>query len=323
MKKVTLLSFASILIIGISSYISKQESTLSVSDILFDLGDTKPLHYISSIDEKKVEIGKALYFEGSYDGSKRISKHYVCSNCHNTVREDPDLTKSNPETRLKYAAEKQIPFLQGTTMYGVVNRTTWYNDDYEKKYGDLVIASRDTLENAIQLCAEVCSQGRRLESWELEAFIHYFWTLQMNMDDLDLSSKEKEIINKKEEGAIDLIKSKFLSGSPATFIGPLPVENRKYGEGASVENGAIIFRQSCLECHSPEKDITNLKLEDNRLTKKLLKSKMRTNKDLSIYKIIRAGTHPIEGYKPYMPHYTKERLSDKQIEDLAAYIKSK
>jgi len=323
MKKISLVLLIAILLIGGSSYVLKKEDSLSISEVLFDLGESKPLHYVSSIDEKKVEIGKALYFEGSYNKSKRISKHYVCANCHNTVREDPDLTKSNPETRLKYAAENKIPFLQGTTMYGVVNRSTWYNDDYEKKYGDLVIASRDSLGNAIQLCAEVCSQGRRLEPWELEAFIHYFWTLQMNMDDLDLSSKEKEIIHNKEEGAIDLIKSKFLSGSPATFISPLSIKDRKYGEGGSVENGAIIFRQSCLECHAPEKDITNLKLEDNRLSKKLLKSKMKTNKDLSIYKITRAGTHPIEGYKPYMPHYTKERLSDKQIEDLAAYIKSK
>ena len=28
------------------------------------------------------------------------------------------------------------------------------------------------------------------------------------------------------------------------------------------------------------------------------------------------------GYKPYMPNYTKERLSDKQLEDLMAYIKN-
>ena len=75
--------------------------------------------------------------------TKKQSKHFVCTSCHNIVREDPDLSNPNPQDRLIYSEEQGIPFLQGTSLYGAVNRERYYNDDYYKKYGDLVIAARD------------------------------------------------------------------------------------------------------------------------------------------------------------------------------------
>ena len=41
-----------------------------------------------------------------------------------------------------------IPFLQGTALYGAVNRTSFYNGDYEKKYGSLVSKARNDLREA-------------------------------------------------------------------------------------------------------------------------------------------------------------------------------
>ena len=50
---------------------------------------------------------------------------------------------------------------RGTTFYGITNRETWYNDDYYKKYGDLVKPANENLVEAVQLCAMECSQGVR------------------------------------------------------------------------------------------------------------------------------------------------------------------
>ena len=48
----------------------------------------------------------------------------------------------------------------------------------------------------------------------------------------------------------------------------------------------------------------------------------KTNKK-SIYEITRTGTQPKKVKKTYMPLYTYEKLTDKQLEDLAAYLNHK
>ena len=275
----------------------------TVAEFLFQLGEPKPVHFIADLDQEKIRIGKELFLYGTSthsDGSQsnRISKHYVCSSCHNNVKEDPNLANPNPVARLTFAKEKNIPFLQGTTMYGVVNRETWYNGDYKEKYGDLVIPARDTLTNAIQLCAKECSQGRLLEDWELEAFLHYFWSIQLTLEDLGLSTEEKELINQHKDTAVVVLKSKFAPVSEATFIPALTPDERTYGKTGNADLGKVIYNQSCLHCHDPKARITNLKLEDNKLSHQLLKSMLKKTSELSVYEIIRRGTYPIIGYKP-------------------------
>ena len=83
-----------------------------------------------------------------------ISKYYVCTTCHNLEIEDPDLRVSDPETRLTFAKENDLPFLQGSTFKGIVNRESWYNDDYVKKYGDekIEIAHKDFTGGYSTLC---------------------------------------------------------------------------------------------------------------------------------------------------------------------------
>ena len=97
-------------------------------------------------------------------GCGKQSKHFVCTSCHNIQKEDPDLSIADPQARLEYARDMELPYLPGTTLYGAVNRTSFYNGDYEKKYGDLVKPARNNLREAIQLCAVECSQGRALRS---------------------------------------------------------------------------------------------------------------------------------------------------------------
>lgn len=298
-------------------------SNSSIVKVLMDQGVGKPLHYLGEIDEEKRKAGEDLFINGRaiIDGkmTSRISKHYECISCHNNVIEEQFLSSPGPESRVSFAKEKGIPFLQGTSLYGTVNRKTWYNGDYEKKYGSLVISSRDTLANAIQLCAEVCSQGRRLSEGELEAFMHYFWSLEYTLEDLGITPSELE----KQTDKVAFIESKYLNHSPATFVKAISYDDRKLGEGADATVGETIYKQSCMHCHSAKSSKTNLKLDEDILSYKYLAKATKKHSPESIYRIVRGGTYPIEGYKPYMPHYTKERLSDQQVEDLVAFILSK
>ena len=312
--------------------VEKIQSTTKVIDVINELGGEMPLHFIPSnqLDSSKVKFGYSLVTTGFMTpDSKRQSKHFVCTDCHNIGREDPDLTKSNPDARLKYVAEKKIKFLPGTTLYGTVNKKQWYNEDYFKKYGELVVPARDTLENAIQLCATVCSQGRELDKTEMDAVMHYFNSIGYTLQDLNLTDSEKSFVSKTissnptdadKEDAIRIIKSKYLDYSPATFMDPQSIEVRKLGVNGNVNRGKKIYDLSCMTCHK-EGGVTNYKLSNEQLTHKHLKFWSNTNKVFSIYNITRKGTYSKNGYKPYMPNFTKERMSDQQLEDLMAYIK--
>lgn len=307
---------------------SKEEKVL---DVLYSLEAKMPLHYIpkNKLDSIKIKQGFNLVTTGytepnnsTYFNSPQ-SKHFVCTDCHNIQREDPDLTKSNPETRLSYVYENDLKFLPATTLYGTVNKNHWYNEDYFKKYGDLVTPARDTLENAIQLCAVVCSQGRALNDTEMEATLHFLNSIGYSLEELNLSKAEQVKIlvseNDTKKEAIEMIKSKYLDYSPATFMKPQKIAERGLGKNGNRVNGKKIYELSCMTCHK-EDGVTNYKLHNDKLTHKHLKYWANTHKVFSVYDITRKGTYSKNGYKPYMPNYTKERLSDQQLEDLMAYI---
>ncbi len=310
------------------------EESDKVLDVLWQLHDEMPEDYINigNLNTQLINQGKNLVTTGflnpnSKNKDKKQSKHFVCTDCHNIQREDPDLTKSHPENRLDYVVKNKIKFLPATTLYGTINKNHWYNGDYSKKYGELVEPARDTLKNAIQLCAVVCSQGRLLNKNELEAVILFLNDRSYRIKDLNLLENEKQHIaeaissgnTKKQKEAIKLIKSKYLDYSPATFMKPQEIDNRSFGIKGNPETGKQIFELSCLTCHK-EGGVTNYKLHDDKLTHKHLKYWANTHKVFSVYDITRKGTYSKNGYKPYMPNYTKQRLSDQQLEDLMAYI---
>lgn len=304
----------------------------AVADVLLQLGDEPVSHYPdTTLKGVSVEAGRGIMLTGfapTPDGGKtnKQSKHYVCTACHNIEKEDPDLSVSDPQARLEYARDNGLPFLQGTALYGAVNRTSFYNGDYEQKYGSLVEPARDDLREAIQLCATECSQGRALEPWEMESVLAYLWTIGLKMDDLILSGEEKGQINQALKGkgdavsAIQLIKSKYLSGSPATFVAP--PEDRKAGyevDTTDVENGRLVYELSCLHCHENER-YSFFRLDDSKLTFQHLAKHFPRYTEYSVYQVGRYGTSPVPGSKPYMPNYTLEKLSHQQMEDLRAYI---
>jgi mono/diheme cytochrome c family protein len=306
----------------------------SVEDVLVELG-ARPMSHEADVTIPGVsaEIGEQIVLSGitSYiDGKKtsKQSKHFVCTSCHNVQREDPDLAQADPQARLEYGAEHGIPFLPGTTLYGAVNRSTFYNGDYEKKYGDLVKPARNDLREAIQLCAIECSQGRLLEEWELESVLEYLWTLELKIQDLQLTEAELGKVqralqtreNRRE--ARELLQSKFLPGSPATFV--TPPENRKEGYAYEGDpgNGKMIYEQGCLHCHQNER-YSFFNLDDTDYSFDHLANHIDRYTRYSIYQVIRWGTQPHPGKRAYMPNFTLEKMSHQQVEDLRAYIEQR
>ncbi len=306
-----------------------------VSSVLMALGADAPEHYIGTTDMEKLGLGKDIVITGSTylpDGSQsqRVSEHFVCVDCHNILPEAPFADVNDPESRLSYAMETNLPYLPGSTLYGITNRTSWFNGDHEKKYGkELIAPTRNDLREAIQLCSKECSTGRHLEDWELEAVLHYLNGLELKMRDLNLSEEELESIgangqsDEQKAQNIRLLRSKYIQGYPATLVKEKPKKERGMGEEGDLDRGKYIYEKSCLHCHSPEKTVTDRTVfgtgEDQK-DLKWLASYFKKSNGGSIYWITRHGTESKDHIPQYMPIYSKEKLSDSQIEDLAMYI---
>ena len=310
-----------------------------VEEALIKLGDSAYNHHIADLDPKKAEMGKDLVFKGftTYNGkkSKRISPYFVCTDCHNTKRETglerglgmAHPKDNDPEKRLAYAIKNDLPFLPGSTLWGIYNRTSFYNGDYRKKYAGLVDKAKDDLPEAIQVCSQYCSSGRSLKDWELEAMMHYFKSEELKIKDLGLFPNIKKNLLKyqsldsgEKRSLIYSIKDEYFQSYPANFSYTMPKDKRGYGENGNPKAGKELFERSCLHCHG-EKRVTYLGLDNSKLTGKFFLKYMKGYRDQSLYQIIRWGTYPKSGRKQYMPQYSKEKMSDDQIEDLIAYMK--
>lgn len=304
-----------------------------LAKVLILLGEEAPKHYLSEIDPELARMGKEMVYEGRTkrsDGSysNYISGIFVCTDCHNQVKEDPNPATPDPESRLDYAIENNLPFLQATTFHGMVNRESWYNDDYVKKYGDWIAPAKESLYESTQLCARECSSGRTLEEWEAEAINHYYWTLQLRLSDLNLSEEELLLVNKAvrgdsndQEAAIGMLKSKYMLASPARFVEP--PEDRKAGypntEVGDPAKGEAVFTKSCTHCHHYGGP-SLFTMEANRKTGKLFMKHLERDTPFALYDIVRHGTYAEPGHRQYMPLYTLDRMSHQQLEDLRAYL---
>jgi hypothetical protein len=168
-----------------------------VAEALRLLGAPPPAHLPNlSIPGVSAQAGEDLVLYGvarkpGGGATRKQSKHFVCTACHNVQRDEPTLRFDDPQARLEYVKEKGLPYLPGSSLYGVVNRETFYNGDYEKKYGQLVEIARRDLREAIQICAVECSQGGPLNDWEMESVLAYLWTIDLKLADLDLDQAGK------------------------------------------------------------------------------------------------------------------------------------
>ena len=300
-------------------------------EVQLALGEQAPQHYIK-IDSQLARKGEEIVRFGRTSGpngkrTRYVSKYYACTSCHNLEIEDPDLRVSDPAARLSYAKDSGLPFLQGTTFKGIVNRETWYNDDYVKKYGDekIEIAHKD-LRESIQLCAIECSQGRSMEDWEIEAVLAYYWTLQFTLDDLQLDADDLQKLNTlahDPNNHPDLrtwLRSFYNNKSPAHFYDAPPDKRTGYeGLVGNAQLGKDIYELSCLHCHKAE-GVSHYILDHSKFSFRHLQKMIDKDSHFSLYQIIAYGTYAIPGHRPYMPHYPEERMSKQQVEDLRAYV---
>lgn len=276
------------------------------------------------------ELGERLVLEGIGSGGGRQSVHFKCTSCHNVVREDPVLNNPDPSARLAYAEAQDLPFLPGTTLWGAINRESYYNGDYDKKYGDLVKAARRDLRGAIQLCATECAQGDALNEVEMESVIAYLHTLSLTLEDVGPAAPPLDRINKainspedemRRETIIRDLRRNYLVASPATFL--LPPEDRRAGyagtEPGDPERGSIIYDRACLHCHDNQR-YSFFELGESQDHYAFMTKHFPRYTRYSTYQVSRYGTSPIPGKRAYMPHYTAERMTNQQIEDLRAYL---
>lgn len=317
----------------ISAYMpadTKQSTNLAemgVEEVLIKLGEVPPIHYIPVLNKDSARMGEEMIRYGKLqDGSnKRISKYFFCTDCHNLQKETADPADESPEAVLEYGKKNKIPFLPAATFYGMYNKQHWYNGDYDKKYGDLVKPTRDTLFNAIQLCATQCSQGREMTDWEIRCVMHYFKSLEYKIGDLVFTDYEIKLLGKSIMNdhalAREIIHSRYNEINDATF-GTSQIPEIE-GHVPNLENAEYIYVYGCLHCHSPEKHITNFDLGMDKLSFKFLEAKLYKYNSFSLSHITRYGTYAISGRKQYMPQYSMENMSDSQLLDLIGYIKHK
>lgn len=332
------LSIILAVLIGLGIYSENHTETLvSETDNLYStmlsLGYDNLNHELNStIPGVSAEKGRELFLTGYITHPngwrpKKQSKHYVCTSCHNNVREDYDISNPTPESRLNYAVENDLPLLQGTTLHGVVNRVTFYNGDYDKKYGkETVDKVKENLRESIQLCAVGCAQGRALGTWEIESVLAYFWTLQLKIGDLDIDASEMKLINDAIRGdadkdlALEILKSKYSDAAPCTFVEPPSDYEEGYALEGNPDRGKEIYEISCLHCHEDGRYSYYTLGRDDLSLNHLERHFGRKNSPFNAYNLITKGTLPIWGNKAYMPQYPAERLSKQQIEDLRAYV---
>jgi len=303
-----------------------------VATILGALGVEAQPHAVHGTPEQ-IKQGEDLVLRGRTVGpdgkrTKWQSKGFRCTDCHNIVREDPDLAVADPAARLDFAVTNDLPFLMGTTLYGITDRSSWFNDDYVKKYGDLVKPANGSLREAIQLCSIECSQGRALDDWEIEAILAWLGQQGLKYGDLvdappiaDVQAAAAGDAEAKSAMAAQ-IQARFLPKSPATFVEPPAAHGKDdpgYPEEGDPARGKIIYERSCLHCHA-RGGPTNYLLADRRGRYRELLRNMPQDTKWSFYVAIRRGTKPAFHPPVYMPHFTAERMSDQQVEDLRAWI---
>jgi len=290
---------------------------------------------ISGVSAKKGSDIINKGYSTKQDGTGKTaqqSPYFKCTACHNQEKEFEDLSNISTQSRLDYAEKYDLPFLQGSSFYGLINRKTFYNNDYQKKYGHVPIikASNTNIRKAIQLCATQCAQGRALSDWEIESILAYYNTIGLKIKDLNLEPAEKKAIetaiskNKNLHQAVHTLEAKYLATSPAHFVEHKAYTSLTEAEKKDIErfkNGQLIYERSCLHCHEGKR-YSFFALDKSKFSFVNLLNRTKANKESSIDNITRHGTWPLAGKKAYMPLYPIEKMSEEQLIDLKIYIEN-
>lgn len=293
--------------------------------------------------------GKELYFNCQVAKppigpapSKVISEFYKCTHCHNHLREDRILSKQDPEERFAMILEQPAKSLApgaldaplrlqpGTTMWGAVNRESFYNDSYAVYHRLKVrdhLMNPENLEDSTQVCCTYCSVGRLAEEWEILAMLTYFWSLEVKLADLDLPTGAAAAIaavlqapaNERDPiqvaNARKTLRQLYLTRAGDEYTG-VPKDLKSDSQGPYADKaqfkgdaaiGKKLYAVACDHCHGEGKPNES---SGGDLIRNL--SKFHT--------ILAHGTQ--QDKEAYMPMFSRQRLSRQQIADIQAYLKS-
>ena len=274
-------------------------------------------------------------YTSSFKGNKTAltSKKLFCVACHTTEKEHPNANNTSPQSRLEYGDSMSIPFLPGAPFYGLINRVAFFTNDYQNIFAHknrlaLQVGHRD-IRKAIQACNTVYAKGRTLDAWEIESIVAYLWTLELKVGDLNIPDNIIQITeeaiktNKDNARAVNLMRRYYKEVYPASLVLPLPVEERNLISPVlnDFSNGKKVYKQSCLHCHAGRR-YSNFKLDRSQKTFKFLKKHFDLPTRYSIYDAVRYSPGS-KGNKNNIPHYTEQRMSNKQLQDLRFYITQK
>lgn len=305
-----------------------------VWEIMSSLGkvNVNSLYKNTPHDVKKGEqlVTKGLTINFKDKTTPRTSPKLTCIACHSTTPEHPSYGTMDPQVRLEHADSTGQPFLPGPPLYGVVNRISFFMDDYQRTFQHKnSYALRDGHRNirlAIQACNTIYAKGRTLEDWELESILAYLWTLELKMGDLGVPDSIVAIVeesvqtNRGNSKAVNLMRRYYPEVYPATLVPPVPVEERQEVSPIlnDYNNGEAVWRRSCLHCHANRR-YSDLKLDSSPPTFKWLKKHMDTGSRHDFYDAVRYSPNS-KANRTRPPHYTLERMSDQQLQDLRFYI---
>ncbi len=287
--------------------------------------------------------------------SKPVSKYFTCARCHNHEREDPVLPVQDPEARFAWIERtgENIFMLQGATLWGAVNRETFYAGDYAK-YRDLCVPQGeelsswlpcgpvfgfcmpgcrtmdpDSLVDANQVCSNYCSVGRYLKAWELSALLAFFWDQEIRLEDLDLTPQTRAealavlTAPAPDPGEAkrlrDVLAGAFSNKADNTFRG-LP----KLAGDAAPGKPVVEYPDGAKFTGDFRRGASLWKLscgycheaKDRPLTRE---KAGRFSKDVQeFHTMIAKGTR--HSFRRYMPNFTLERLSRGQSTDILAFL---
>jgi mono/diheme cytochrome c family protein len=267
--------------------------------------------------------------------SAPLAKAYRCVHCHNLRREDEKLTEPDPEARARYVlaeepAEperrdgKTLSLTPGTTLWGAVNRGSYYNGTHSRyrglKLDDGARVDPTSLADAVKVCCRYSSGGRFPEGWELDSILTHLWDLEVRLRDLGLAeAAERKVLDAVNGGragplgeARGLLRRSFLREAEAKKT-PRPsraegdrVEYGKAPFNGDARLGEFLYRSACAGCHAAGgvNDVSGAKLVAD---------------DGKFHKLVWDGSEP-DG--AYMPFFSAQRLSQQQAADIRAYLRA-
>ena len=261
----------------------------------------------------------------------------------------------DPEARFEWIERtgEKLFMLQGATLWGAVNRKSFYAGDYSK-YHDLCVPKGeelfpwlpcgplfgfcmpgcrtmdpDTLVDATQVCSHYCSVGRYLRTWELYALLAFFWDQEIRLEDLELTPQARAdgagvltlpVPEPREAKRLrDLLAGAYANTAGNTFRG-LP----KLAGGAAPGKPIVEYPDGSKFTGDFRRGAILWRLScghchearERPLTREKAGLFSKNAEQFQI--MIAKGTR--QSFRRYMPNFTLERLSRRQSTDILAFL---